>query len=211
MIRLLYVVDPMCSWCWGFAPVIQQLRDSGDYRIEVVTGGLRAGETRGMTTELRNYVTHHWHQVGEVTGQPFEFEGALPDGFVYDTEPACRAVVTMREYRPEATLAYLHALQQAFYAQGRDITQLEELAMLAAEQGMEPERFKQHWQSDLIQIATATDFERKEQLGVMGFPSLLVDTGQRLRMVSMGYQDHATIQRQIERRMTRAAQDRKLH
>ncbi|MCR3834450.1 DsbA family protein, partial [Pseudomonas aeruginosa] len=19
--RLLYVMDPMCSWCWGFAPV----------------------------------------------------------------------------------------------------------------------------------------------------------------------------------------------
>ena len=23
--RLLYVMDPMCSWCWGFAPVAQAL------------------------------------------------------------------------------------------------------------------------------------------------------------------------------------------
>ena len=23
--RLLYVMDPMCSWCWGFAPVVEAL------------------------------------------------------------------------------------------------------------------------------------------------------------------------------------------
>ena len=23
--RLLYVMDPMCSWCWGFAPVANAL------------------------------------------------------------------------------------------------------------------------------------------------------------------------------------------
>jgi putative protein-disulfide isomerase len=24
-LRLLYVMDPMCSWCWGFAPVAKAL------------------------------------------------------------------------------------------------------------------------------------------------------------------------------------------
>ena len=30
------------------------------------------------------------------------------DGFVYDTEPACRAVVTMRRLLPEKTLVYVN-------------------------------------------------------------------------------------------------------
>ena len=25
--RLLYVMDPMCSWCWGFAPVAEALAE----------------------------------------------------------------------------------------------------------------------------------------------------------------------------------------
>ena len=25
--RLLYVMDPMCSWCWGFAPVLESLAE----------------------------------------------------------------------------------------------------------------------------------------------------------------------------------------
>lgn len=201
MPRLIYVADPMCSWCWGFAPVIRRLRSADDYEIELVMGGLRAGETRGITPELRDYVTHHWQQVAATTGQPFRYEGALPDGFVYDTEPACRAVVAVRELWPEQALDYLHALQQAFYAEGRDITRLEVLADLAAAGGLDRQRFEAAVADSAIQLAVATDFERKEQLGVMGFPSLLVDTGERLRMVSMGYQDFDSVSRQIQRRL----------
>ena len=28
--RLLYVMDPMCSWCWGFAPVVAALAEQAD-------------------------------------------------------------------------------------------------------------------------------------------------------------------------------------
>ncbi|MDH5427723.1 MAG: DsbA family protein, partial [Nitrospirota bacterium] len=23
---LIYVADPMCSWCWGFSPVLEEIR-----------------------------------------------------------------------------------------------------------------------------------------------------------------------------------------
>ncbi|MFQ5523922.1 MAG: DsbA family protein, partial [Acidimicrobiia bacterium] len=39
--KLIYVGDPMCSWCWGFAPEIEDLAD--EYPVEVVVGGLRPG------------------------------------------------------------------------------------------------------------------------------------------------------------------------
>ena len=168
-----------------------------------MVGGLRAGETRGMTPEMRATVTHHWQQVKQTTGQPFQFENALPDGFVYDTEPACRAVVTMRQVKPERALAYLHALQEAFYAHGRDITQSEVLTEVATELDIDATSFASYWAEPATRMATAADFERKDQLGIMGFPSLLVDTGQRLRLVSMGYQDYDSISRQITRRIER--------
>ncbi|HAB02762.1 MAG TPA: disulfide bond formation protein DsbA, partial [Pseudomonas sp.] len=46
--RLLYVMDPMCSWCWGFAPVasalIEQAAQAG-IATHLVAGGLRSGAT----------------------------------------------------------------------------------------------------------------------------------------------------------------------
>lgn len=202
MPKLIYFADPMCSWCWGFAPVIQRVQAELPYRVEVVMGGLRAGETRAMTAELREYVQHHWHQVGETTGQPFQFEGALPDGFVYDTEPACRAVVAMRTLQGEAAaLAYLHDLQQAFYAGARDIKREEVLAELATRHAVSADGFSHYWHSNETRMATLADFERKEKCGVMGFPCLIADTGERLRMITMGYQSFEIVTQQLERRL----------
>ena len=42
--RLLYVMDPMCSWCWGFAPVVETLAAQANragIELQVVVGGLR--------------------------------------------------------------------------------------------------------------------------------------------------------------------------
>ena len=34
--RLLYVMDPMCSWCWGFAPVAEALVGCGFVTVLVL-------------------------------------------------------------------------------------------------------------------------------------------------------------------------------
>ena len=41
---LVYFADPMCSWCYGFSPVIREIADHFGERlpVEVVMGGLRA-------------------------------------------------------------------------------------------------------------------------------------------------------------------------
>ncbi len=122
---LWYFADPMCSWCWGFSPVIETLRDEYRERMKIalVLGGLRPGETAPMTAAGREEILHHWHQVHERTGQAFRFEDALPEGFVYDTEPASRAVVTMGGIDPALIFPLFKAIQSAFYAEGRDVTQ----------------------------------------------------------------------------------------
>lgn len=201
MPTLLYFADPMCSWCWGFAPVMQRVQAELPYPVEVIMGGLRATETRGITPELRDYVQHHWQQVHSTTGQPFRFDGALPDGFVYNTEAACRAVVTVRALVDQgAALLYLHDLQRAFYVEAQEITRPEVLARLATPY-LDGGVFLDHFNEPAIQEATVTDFERKDQCGVMGFPCLIADTGERLRMICMGYQPFDVVVQQLSRRL----------
>jgi putative protein-disulfide isomerase len=37
---LYYVYDPLCGWCYGFSPVINQLKESmqDEFTIEVISG-----------------------------------------------------------------------------------------------------------------------------------------------------------------------------
>ena len=96
--HFVYFADPMCSWCYGFSPVITTLaeRFSGRLPVRLVMGGLRAGNTRPMRPQDKDYIRGAWTRVGEASGQPFDFAFFEREGFIYDTEPACRAVVTMR-------------------------------------------------------------------------------------------------------------------
>ncbi len=184
---LWYFADPMCSWCWGFSPVIEALRDAYRERMKIalVLGGLRH-ETVPMTATNREEILHHWHQVHARTGQPFRFENALPSGFVYDTEPACRAVAAVGGLDPALTFPLFRAIQSAFYAEGRDVTQPGVLAELAAGLGADKHAFLQAFDSDAARARTQAHFRQARQAGVRGFPALILQQDLQLHSVSNG-------------------------
>ena len=197
---LWYFADPMCSWCWGFSPVIETLRV--DYRarmkIALVLGGLRH-ETAPMTTAQREDILHHWRAVQARTGQPFRFDDALPPGFLYDTEPACRAVVTVGGIDTGQIFALFKAIQTAFYAGGRDVTQPGVLAELAAGLGVDGETFVRDFASDAARARTQAHFRQARQAGVRGFPTLIVQRDTQLHPVCTGCQPLDTVRAAIER------------
>jgi putative protein-disulfide isomerase len=197
---LWYFADPMCSWCWGFSPVIETLRN--EYRdhmkIALVLGGLRPGETTPMTAAGREDILHHWHQVHERTGQPFRFEGALPDGFVYDTEPASRAVVTIGGIDPALIFALFKAIQTAFYAEGRDVTQSAVLTELAVWLGVDADAFRQAFDSDAARTKTQAHFKQARQAGIRGFPALILQQDSQLHSVSNGCLPLETVREAID-------------
>jgi putative protein-disulfide isomerase len=197
---LWYFADPMCSWCWGFSPVIETLR--GEYRermkIALVLGGLRPGETAPLTAAGREDILHHWHQVHARTGQSFRFENALPEGFVYDTEPASRAVVTLGGIDPALIFPLFRAIQSAFYADGRDVTQPGVLADLAAGLGVDAAAFLQAFDSDAARARTQAHFRQARQASVRGFPALILQQDTRLQTVSSGCQPLDTVRAALD-------------
>ncbi|OZA28763.1 MAG: protein-disulfide isomerase [Hydrogenophilales bacterium 17-64-11] len=200
---LWYFADPMCSWCWGFSPAIECVRDKYRERMKIalVLGGLRPGTTAPMTATDREEILHHWHQVQERTGQPFRFENALPEGFIYDTEPASRAVVTAGTLDPALIFAMFKAIQTAFYAGGRDVTRPGVLAELAAELGMDAQEFLRAFDSDDARAGTQAHFRQARQAGVRGFPALILQQGTQLHPIGTGWQPLDAVRAAIEARL----------
>src|SRR5207248_556067 len=136
--RLIYIADPMCSWCYGFGPELAKLlARHADAELELVMGGLRPFNTQPATAEFREMLRGHWRHVATASGLPFSDTALDRPGFVYDTEPACRAVVTARDIEAAKAPGYMKAVQAAFYRDGRDVTRGDELADIAAECGFE--------------------------------------------------------------------------
>jgi len=205
--RLLYVMDPMCSWCWGFAPVaealIAQAREAG-VPTRLVPGGLRSGSS-ALDASTRRYILEHWQAVAEATGQAFRFEGAMPDGFVYDTEPACRALVAARELDAERVWPLLGLIQRAFYEQGVDVTWAAQLVELAEQAGFDRAHFAEAFSSADVRSATAADFSWVQDLGIAGFPTLLAERKGQLALLTNGYQPLERLQPLLGRWLQQAA------
>lgn len=205
--RLIYVMDPMCSWCWGFAPVadalVQQARAHG-VSLHLVVGGLRSGSA-ALEPATRGYIMDHWQAVEAATGQSFRFDGALPAGFIYDTTPACLAVACARSLDPERAWELTKLIQQAFYCEGQNVTLPSVLAELAAQVGLSRGKFAKAFDSAEQQAATAADFSWAQGLGIAGFPTLLAERNGQLALLTNGYQPLSTLSPLLGRWLERAA------
>ena len=175
-LHAIYFADPMCSWCWGFAPTISAIRDEYGERLPVrlVMGGLRPFTDQPMTAAAKDDVKNHWQHVHDASGQPFDFSFFGKEGFVYDTDPAARAVVAVRRSDRSLEFSFFERIQRAFYAEGLDVTKPEVLADLAGKLGLDRNTFLEQLQSEGVQHETRNDYATSQRAGIRGFPTVLV-------------------------------------
>jgi putative protein-disulfide isomerase len=190
-LEFVYVGDPMCSWCWGFAPVLERMTEVYEIPIRVVVGGLRPGpEAEELDERFARVLAHHWEQVEHASGQPFDHSFLeRRDGWRYDTETAAVAVVTMRELNEDETLRFHSRLQRAFYSEGIDITDPAVYPALLDGFDVDPDRFMELFASAETKKAAWRDFTEARSLGASGFPTLLVRDGNEYGIVTRGYVD----------------------
>ncbi len=199
--ELIYVADPMCSWCWGFSPVIDRitpmLRDRA--AIRVLPGGLRPDVREPLSEHEVGYIMAEWRKIATQTGQPFDFEQPLDTSYVYNTEPSCRALSVMIRERPACALAYLKSLQQAFYVGRRDLKDPEVLADYAQSFGVARADFLEKLAQPAAVEAFSEDVGFVRRCGIEGFPSVLLRTGPRIQRLTIGYQPFEVLQPHLQR------------
>ncbi|MBU1667521.1 DsbA family protein [bacterium] len=202
--HLIFVIDPMCSWCWGFHPVMEELRakHSDTFEFSLVVGGLRTKGQMAWNAESKQYLAQNWNAVHVKTKQAFNFSTLNRTHFDYDTYPACKAVVTIRElWGDEASFKYLGKIQEAFYTKGEDITSLETLlyyvgttppclsdALSAKEQQKQKkEAFLKFYNSKRAEILMQHDFAKARSMGANAFPSVVKIDKDDHMMCQSGY------------------------
>ena len=202
--NLIYVGDAMCSWCYGFAKPLDELladpQDTAPLQLALVMGGLRPFTTEPIAPERADELAGHWRRVAEASGQPFT---AAPNtalhapGFVYDTEPAARATVTVRSLWPQHVWRYFKAVQHAFYAEGRNVTEPGVLADLAEQLGLPRAEFGKAFASQKMRDATLQDFQQSQAWGIRGFPTLVAEHGDHLHLVGSGFMAIPTLRERL--------------
>ena len=189
-LEIIYVGDPLCSWCWGISPALNRLERAATangipYRI--VLGGLRPGGGDAWNEDFKNFLRHHWEEVTARSGQPFGETLFQRDTFNYDTEPPCRAVVTARTIDPAVESRFFELTQHRFYVLGEDPNELTFYQPICEAVGLDFTEFARLFSSQEMIAATMQDFRLNRSWGVTGYPTVVVRKGSELVAIARGY------------------------
>jgi len=196
---LIYVGDPMCSWCYGISEEFGKTADffANEMDVELIMGGLRPHNTQSMN-DLKDFLTEHWEHVNKASGQPFSYEVLDRKDWLYDTEPACRAVVLARQLSPGCELDFFKSVQRSFYFENKNPTALATYLELAKNADLDVEEFERLFNDEEIKQATRDDFARSGELGVRGFPTIILQKDGKSHLIANGFSTSAEMIAKIQ-------------
>lgn len=119
-----YLFDPLCGWCYGASPVIQQLGQQTNIQLELAPTGLFAGGGHTMDAAFADYAWSNDLRIAKLTGQRFTeaYRSKVlgRHGSRFDSATATLALTAVSLSEPQRELETLKALQEARYVQGLD-------------------------------------------------------------------------------------------
>ena len=197
---LIYIHDPMCSWCWGFRPVWQQVQRAvaGKLDVRYVLGGLAADTDEPMPEEMRLNVIDNWRRIQrEIPGTEFNYDFWTRCSPRRSTYPACRAIIACRMQQPELESEMLLLIQQAYYLLARNPSDLDVLVALAEQLGLDTRQFVDDIQSEVCQNVLLEEIEFCREINIFSFPSLVIKQGESYTPLDIDYNSSTNILRQI--------------
>ena len=195
---LYYIHDPMCSWCWGFerswSALKQQLPAS--IKIQYLLGGLAADTDQPMPEAMQQNIQKTWQQIQtEIPGTEFNFDFWHKTTPRRSTYPACRAVIAARQQ--DAEYPMIRAIQQAYYCQAKNPSNIDTLLDCATQIKLDPKRFE----NDLLSDKTDEIFKKERQLCqqfyIHSYPSLLLQHQHKEYPIQIYYTQAELILKQI--------------
>ena len=198
--KLYFVLDPMCSWCWGFRPVFEQVRHAlpDGVQLQYVMGGLAPDSDEPMPQKTIDYVQSQWKLVTNETGARFNWDFWQCCQPRRSTYPSCRAVIAAGMQTEDARPEMIYAIQQAYYLNAKNPSDLDTLVDCAGQIKLDQERFAKDIQSTSVEQQLQHELNLRRLLDVTGFPSLRLEGDGKIHNIEINFKDARKILHQIK-------------
>ena len=201
---ILYIMDPLCGWCYGFSGVMQELQAKykETYNFRVITGGMITGARVEPVAAMANFILTAYRGVQNTAGVKFgePYLDLLREGTeISNSEPPCRAIVTFREQNPEKAIDFAHELQLKMFVEGKSWNADATYRELATQFGLAADQFISDMNTDEIKYATQQDFQWSQAAGITGFPCTVLEKDGKYYMLAQGYSPLEAVEEVLEK------------
>jgi putative protein-disulfide isomerase len=202
VLNLYYFHDPMCSWCWAFRPLWQEIVAGlpDPVSSQRVLGGLAPDTDQVMPADMQAKLKNVWLKIQQtVPGTLFNFEFWEKCTPRRSTYAACRAVIAARQQGPGYEESMILAIQKAYYLQARNPADSSTLIELANEIGLDTVLFSEALESPAVHAALLKETAFTHELAVNGFPTLVLEKAGLFTAIHIESLDSKDILQQIKR------------
>ena len=201
--RFIYIYDPLCGWCYGFTPVVQELQEriNGNMEFNILSGGMIVGDNRHPFSSMTAYIQREHTNVEAMTGVKFGqafLEKLLPSEEVMDSEKPSVALTVFKQYQPENAITFAHDMQVALHYNGQSLNNDNTYRLLIRKFSLPEDEFISRLHEEHYRYETQQEFQLVQSWGITGFPAAILDTGKQLYLCARGFTTLDNLEQTIE-------------
>lgn len=204
MKKIVYVMDPLCGWCYGNSKNITAIYDQykGVITFELVVGGmwLYTNAPSGGVG-LHQFVAHHTPKMVHLTGAEVDqkyFELAADSSYIFSSLEPSAAITLVKRVKPEKTFTFAKEVQRLMFVEGKQLNEVATYLPVLKDLGINTSEFTEHWLSEDNLSNAKKEFARSAALA-SGFPSLIYQEEEQTMMLASGYFAKEEIAEQIQK------------
>ncbi|WP_221405371.1 DsbA family protein [Flexibacter flexilis] len=200
--KVIYVMDPLCGWCYGNEDNVLKLYEKYKSTVdfEVIPGGMWAGDNvRKQSPQMVNYFMRHDEAIAKKTGATFgtAYMELLKKELVLDSEIPSRAIVAVQKIAPAQSIPFMVAVQKARYYNGKDLNLTATYLPLCDGLGISQAAFLEAFGSEAVRQSTLQTFRKATQYA-QAYPTMLVEKNGALTVIEQGYAPLNTLEESID-------------
>ncbi|WP_237717532.1 DsbA family protein [Myroides injenensis] len=201
--KILYLMDPLCGWCYGNHDNMDRLyHDFNDKIIfDIIPAGMWVGDNKRIQSEqMANFFVKHDTKIAEYTntefGQAYFNFVKNNHNIVLDSEIPSKAIITIKNIDANKTMAFTSEIQKARYLYGLDLNNNATYTIICELLNIDVNTFLHHFESKTIEELTLKSFKEAAKYA-SSYPTLLLQTDNQLIELEQGYETYDNLKSKI--------------
>lgn len=187
---LLYIHDPMCSWCYGFKPVLELLHTKLELILDIkyVLGGLAEDSDLAMPDNMKKQIKQNWKTIETtIPNTMFNYEFWTNNIARRSTYPSCRAVIATMKQDKSLEKAMINLIQKAYYVDALNPSDYNILYDLSKTLNLNHKQFINDIHSAEVNTELMSQIQLSREIGADSFPSLYLYKDKKYQEIVLDY------------------------
>ena len=202
-LKIIYIYDALCSWCFGFSPVMRAVHEnySDEFEFEILSGGMILGDQVERVDRPSGPSIESFKSIEDITG--IKFGTAFIHNYefgemVFNSEMPAIALSVFKSIAPITAMEFAQQIQNSIYYDGKNPDDIDLYRYLAANNSIDPDLFEVKMSMTEFKEAAYYEFALAKQLQVSNYPAVLIQaTESKFYLVARGYADYETMELRI--------------